>query len=84
METLRRGGGVRFAAAGRRRSGQDRYPTRETCEAFDFVGRGVLGENDWFVCLCFVFSVLCRASTSMYDVVARRVNLLQGYLTYAV
>lgn len=80
METLRGGGaGLQLQeGAGRAKIGTQ----RETCEAFWLCGaRGTWGKRLVCLLLCLFFSwavVLCRASTSMYDVVARRVNLYKA------
>lgn len=50
-------------------------PNKRPVRLSGFVGRGVLGENDWFVLIL----VLCRASTSMCDVVARREVFRESY-----
>lgn len=65
----------RFAAAGRCRSGQDRYPTRDL-RLVALWGEGAWGRTIGVVCL-WCCAVRPR---SMCDVVARRRKALGSYL----
>lgn len=64
--------GLSLAAAGRCRSGQDRYPTRYL-RLSALWGEGCLGKR----LVCFAFGVV-RASTSMCDVVSRREKIQEA------